>query len=93
MPHDQRFVLMKKVDATSTQIVFGVAIRRGSNSIPYKVEQLHAMCRDGRSSVAERLARIEAKLDSHLRSTEAVEDRAAFADEAQDRVQRLLADD
>ena len=93
MPHDQRFVLMKKVDATSTQIVFGVAVRRGSNSIPYKVEQLHAMCQDGRSSVAERLARIEAKLDSHLRATEAVEDQAAFADEVQGRVQRMLADD
>jgi hypothetical protein len=93
MPHDRRFVLMKKVDATSSQIVFGIAVRQGSNSIPYKVEQLHAMCQDGRSGVAERLARIEAKLNSHLRATEAVEDQAAFAEEAQGRVQRILADE
>jgi hypothetical protein len=57
------------------------------------VDQLHAMCQDGRSSVAERLARIEAKLDSHLRGVQAVDHQAAFAEEAQGRVQRVLADE
>ncbi len=29
------------------QIVFGIAIRRGSNSVPLTVEQLHRMCQEG----------------------------------------------
>lgn len=98
MDHDKRFVLMKRVldaDTPLPQIVFGIAVRRGSNSIPLTVEQLHRICQEGRSSVPERLARIEAKLDSYTRdrAPEAADHRAAYAEEAQNRVRRILVDE
>ena len=98
MPHDRRLVLMTKVvDEASElrQIVFGFAVRTGSNSIPHTIDRVHQMCQDGRSTVAERLTRIETKLDSHLRSqnAEAAGQQAALADLAQNRVQRILADE
>lgn len=98
MDYDKRFVLMKRIldaDTALPQIVFGIAVRHGSNSIPYTVEQLHRICQEGRSSVPERLARIEAKLDSYMRDREpqAADQQAAYAEEAQNRVQRMLADE
>jgi len=54
LENDRRFVLMKRVLDAGTllpQIVFGIAVRRNSNSIPLTVEQLYRMCQDGRSSV------------------------------------------
>src|SRR5688572_1265601 len=53
MEHDKRFILMKKVidtDSRSRHIVFGIAVRRGSNSLPFGIDQLHQMCQDGRST-------------------------------------------
>ncbi len=99
LENDRRFVLMKKVLDAETllpQIVFGVAVRRNSSSIPLTVEQLHRMCQDGRNSVAERLTRIEAKLDSYMREREqpdAEGEQQAYAEEAQNRIQRVLADE
>ena len=98
LDHDRRFVLMKQIidaDTPLPQIVFGIAVRHGSNSIPLTVEQLHRICQEGRSSVPERLARIEAKLDSYMRDRhqqEAAGDQEAYAEEAQNRVRRILAD-
>jgi hypothetical protein len=99
MDYDKRFVLMKRIlngDTALPQIVFGIAVRRGSNSIPLTVEQLHRICQEGRSSVPERLTRIEAKLDSYMRDRqqqEAAGHQEAFAEEAQNRVRRILADE
>jgi predicted HTH transcriptional regulator len=97
MDHDKRFVLMKRIldaDSPLPQIVFGIAVRHGSNSIPLTVEQLHRMCQDGRSSIPERLARIEAKLDSCIEDRgRQVGDEAAYAEEAALRVQRVLTDE
>lgn len=96
MDHDKRFVLMKQVVDGETrlpQIVFGIAVRRGSNSIPLTVEQLYRICQEGRSSVPERLTRIEAKLDSYVRDRqqhEAAGRQEAYAEEAQNRVRRIL---
>lgn len=99
LDNDRRFVLMKQIldaDTLLPHIVFGIAVRRGSNSIPLTVEQLHRICQEGRSSVPERLARIEAKLDSYMRDRqqqEAAGPQQAYADEAQNRVRRILADE
>jgi len=98
LDHDKRFVLMKRIleaDTPLPHIVFGIAVRHGSNSIPFTVEQLYRICQEGRSSVPERLARIEAKLDSYVRNTQQQETagQEAYAEEAQDRVRRILADD
>jgi len=96
---DKRFVLMKKVLDAGTllpQIVFGIAVRRNSNSVPLTVDQLHRMCQEGRSSIPERLTRIEAKLDSYMRDRqqqEAAGHQEAYAQEAQNRIQRVLADE
>ena len=90
---------MKQVldaDTLLPQIAFGIAVRHGSNSIPFTVEQLHRICQEGRSSVPERLVRIEAKLDSYMRDRqqeEAAGHQEAYAEEAQNRVRRILADE
>lgn len=95
-PQDRRPVLMNRVvDETTAlrQIVFGFAMRTGSSSVPHTVERVHQMCQDGRSSLAERLTRIETKLDSHLRDRGADDEnhqQTTLAELAQSRVQRLL---
>jgi hypothetical protein len=98
MATDKRFVLMNKVlDAQTAlpQIAFGIAVRRGSNSIPFTVDQLHRICQEGRSSVPERLTRIEAKLDSYIRDRgpHAVEQQEAYAEQARNRVQRIVGNE
>jgi predicted HTH transcriptional regulator len=96
LPVDQRFVLMKQVLSEGEpvpQIVFGIAIRRGSNSVPLTVEQLHRMCQDGRSTVSERLTRIEAKLDALARAEETTISPPAFdPDVLEERLKRILGD-
>lgn len=96
--HDKRFVLMQRVldtDTRSRQIVFGIAVRRGSNSIPMTIGELHRMCQEGRASVPERLTRIEAKLDTCIRDRgrEGSIDTATYAEEARNRVRRVLVDE
>jgi len=44
-------------------IVFGICQRIGSSNVPLTGEQLHHQFQQGKSSVAERLTRIEEKLD------------------------------
>ena len=75
------------------QIVFGIAIRRGSNSVPLTVEQLHRMCQEGRSTVSERLTRIEAKLDALSRAGETTVSPPGFdAGVLEERLKRILGD-
>jgi predicted HTH transcriptional regulator len=59
MSHDKRFVLMKRVldgESVLPQIVFGIAVRRGSNSVPYTVEQLHRMSKKRKIVLTDRLS-------------------------------------
>jgi len=96
LPVGQRFVLMKQVlseGESVPQIVFGIAIRRGSNSVPLTVEQLHRMCQEGRSTVSERLTRIEAKLDALSRAGETTVSPPGFdAGVLEERLKRMLGD-
>jgi predicted HTH transcriptional regulator len=98
VPLDRRFFLMKKVLDEGTplpQIAFGVAVRRGSNSIPFNVDQLYRMCQEGRSTVAERLARIESKLDTVLQepAQPPVHPQENNAELVRQRIQRILGDE
>lgn len=67
-PQDRRFTLMVQTIDEGVQLrrfVFGFVRRLKSATIPLTVEQLHDICQNGRSSSAERLTRIEEKVD-HL---------------------------
>jgi hypothetical protein len=95
-PPDNRFILMKQVMGEGSplpQIVFGMAMRRGSNSVPLTVDDLYRMCQDGRSGVAERLTRIEAKIDSQIRTQNEAREVGWHADQMNERLQRILGNE
>lgn len=67
-PPDRRFTLIGRVldeGEPIKSIAFGYAIRRGDASVPQTVADMFRMCQNGRTAIAERLLRIEEKLD-HL---------------------------
>jgi hypothetical protein len=69
LPRDDRFVLMRRVideGVEIKQIVFGYAVRQGAHTKVLTIEEIHRICQHGRTSVAERLYRIEGKLDQVL---------------------------
>jgi hypothetical protein len=69
------------------QAVFGIFRRVSSGNDPFAVAQLYALTQQGRSSVAERLTRMEAKLDASLAGSRPIVDARS---QLEDRVRRIL---
>lgn len=63
---DRKLFLISKVFEDKQEvkrIVVGIARRSGGSSVPSTAQELYVQIRDGRSSIAQRLTRIEAKVD------------------------------
>ena len=69
------------------QAVFGIFRRVNSGNDPFTIAQLYALTQQGRSPVAERLTRMEAKLDVSLAASRPVVDARSQLEE---RIRRLL---
>jgi predicted HTH transcriptional regulator len=65
-PDRQYFLVAKVVDsgATIRQIVFGIAVRNDSSNEPFTRDQLYRYTQNGKSSVAQKITRIDEKLDA-----------------------------
>lgn len=92
---DRRFTLMAQVVDENSQLrrfVFGFSRRHQSGNIPLTVEQLHKICQDGRSTGAERLTRIENKLDHLVSMAESAEvtEPQSYAEEMEERLKRII---
>lgn len=97
-PADGRFTLIAQVldDGMPVKaIVFGLAVRQGSDSVPRTVDEMYRICRDGRTTQAERLIRMEAKLDHITRQVDRTDSSASGtrSEETQKRLERILDDD
>ncbi len=66
---DRKLFLISKVledQEEVKRIVVGIAHRSGANSVPLTAHELYTQIREGRSSMSQRLTRIEAKIDRLL---------------------------
>lgn len=82
-PTAARVVLMARAfddDALVKRIVFGIARRDGADSHPSGIEELHVLLQNGRSPTAERLTRIEAKIDALAAALSTLTSAATAAD-------------
>jgi hypothetical protein len=96
-PDDQPFLMKRVIDegVELRQIVFGIARRSGTSNLPLTVEQLHRAVQQGKSSVPDRLTRIEAQLSEVFARLPApsVAGQPSPADALADRLNRALADE
>jgi hypothetical protein len=89
----KKYFLMKRVTEDGVllkQIVFGIArrVRATIDSLP--IAQLYEVTQKGRSPAAERMSRLEDKVDSILRAVTEPEPKPA-ADTVDERIKRLLS--
>lgn len=89
-PNHKLFLIKRVVEDTEVikQIVFGIAQRIGSSSVPLEIHQLHQKIRDGMSTTAERLTRIEEKID---RLSQAQQPKSVSKEGLRDRIGRMLS--
>jgi len=69
---DKPFVIARVVEdgAALKHIVFGLARRKGADSVPLTAVEIQGALRKGMDTISQRLSRIEAKLDAVVRSSE-----------------------
>jgi len=63
---DNKYFLIKREfdeNESIRQIVFGIAERKGSSNQPLTIKELHKTVKNGKSEMAQRLTRIEEKID------------------------------
>ena len=89
----KKYFLMKRVTEDGVplkQIVFGIARRVGATTDSLSIAQLYEATQKGRSSAAERMSRLEEKVDSILRAVTEPEPKPAM-DTVDERIKRLLS--
>lgn len=94
-PDEQKFFLVTKIldgGKAVRQIVVGIAMRKGSANIPLTPDAVHRYIRDGYSPTAQRLTRLEEKMDRLMASSRPTAP-SAPGSELDARIRRLLRDE